>query len=192
MQATSYLNPADAVPYEGIAGSDRKHRVTVACMYQLPFGRRGKLLRSIPKKLDAAIGGWQLSTGYVYQSGIPLSWSEVVFFGVGDDIRTGPYTPEQWFNTNAGFTRETAIRPASYHYRTWPFRFSNVRGPAMNNADVSVNKRWQLNEHGAEIQFRGEALNGFNRVHFGNPNTDQFNSAANYARQIQVVIRASF
>lgn len=199
MQAAGYLNPADPVPYECIAGADRKHRVTVASMYQLPIGRRGKFLRSVPKRLDAAIGGWQFSTVYTYQSGVPLSWGDVVFFGAGDDIRQGPHTAEQWFNIDAGFTRDTATRPASYHYRTWPFRFSNVRGPTMNNVDLSINKRWRLNERGAELQFRGEALNAFNRVLFGNPTTDQFNSAfgqinssANYPRQIQVVLRASF
>jgi len=199
MQATGYLNPADAAPFESIAGADRKHRVTLAVMYQLPVGRRGKFLRSAPKKLDAVIGGWQLSTVYIYQSGLPLSWGDVVFFGVGDDIRKGPHTPEEWFNTKAGFTRDTATRPASYHYRTWPFRFSNVRGPVMNSVDLSVNKRWRLNERGAEVQFRGEALNAFNRVLFANPTTDQFNTAfgqingsANYPRQIQVVVRASF
>jgi len=199
MQAVGYLNPADATPYEGIASADRKHRITVASMYQLPLGRRGKLFKSVPRKLDATIAGWQLSAVYVYQSGVPLTWGDVVFFGIGDDIRKGPHTPEQWFNINAGFTRNTATRPASYHYRTWPFRFSNVRGPAMNNVDLSVNKRWRLKERGTEIQFRGEALNAFNRVHFGNPNTDQFNTAfgqintsANYPRQIQVVVRANF
>jgi hypothetical protein len=168
-------------------------------MYQLPFGRRGKFLRKVPRKLEAAIGGWQLSTVCIYQSGIPLSWGDVVFFGIADDIHKGPHTPEQWFNIDAGFTRNTATRPAAYHYRTWPFRFSSLRGPAMNNVDLSINKRWRINERGAEIQFRGEALNACNRVHFANPNTDQFNSAfgqinssANYARQIQVVVRASF
>jgi hypothetical protein len=69
----------------------------------------------------------------------------------------------------------------------------------MNSVDLSVNKRWRLNERGAEVQFRGEALNAFNRVLFANPTTDQFNTAfgqingsVNYPRQIQVVVRASF
>lgn len=199
MQAVGYLNPADPVPYESIASSDRKHRVTLAAMYQLPIGRRGRLLRTRSRLLDAAAGGWQLSTVYTYQSGVPLTWGDVVFFGVPDEIRRGPHKPEQWFNTGAGFTRDTATRPASYHYRTWPFRFSNVRGPSSNNVDLSINKRWRLNEHGTELQVRGEALNAFNRVRFQNPNTDQFstafgqiNTSANYPRQIQLVLRANF
>ena len=199
MLANGFLNPADAVPYESISSADRMHRVTVATIYQLPFGRRGSLLRGIPKALDAVIGGWQLSGIYIYQSGMPLTWGDAVFFGVGDDIRNGPHTVDQWFNINAGFTRNTATRPASYHYRTFPFRFSNVRGPAMNNIDASINKRWKLNERGMELQLRGEALNACNRVMFANPNTDQFSTAfgqitgtANYPRQIQIVARLNF
>ncbi len=192
MLASSFLNPADPVPYESLSPADRKHRVTIAALYQLPFGRHGKFRKAV-------IGGWQFSAIYIYQSGTPLTWGDVVFFGVPDDIRNGPHTAEQWFNTKAGFTTNTATRPASYHYRSWPFRFSNVRGPAMNNIDASINKKWRLKERGTEIQLRAEALNACNRVMFGNPVTDQFNSSfgqitsqANYARQIQVVLRAMF
>ena len=61
----------------------------------------------------------------------------------------------------------------------------------MNNVDASINKRWRLNQRGAELQLRGEALSACNRAMFGNPNTGQFNSAfgqitatANYPHQI--------
>jgi hypothetical protein len=184
MLAASFLNPADPAPYRSLSGADRTHRVTVATMYQLPFGRRR---------------GWQLSTIYIYQSGAPLNWGDVVFLGSPEDIHHGPRTVEQWFNVNAGFTRNTATRPASSHYRSWPFRFSNLRGRAMSNVDLSLNKRWKLNERGAEIQIRGEALNAFNHPQFGNPNTDQFNTAfgqitatTNYPRQIQFMLRLGF
>jgi hypothetical protein len=189
MEAIGYLNPADDLPYESISAADRRHRVTLALIYQLPNVRRARRL----------VGGWQLSAIYLYQSGRPLNWGDAVFFGVGEDIGRGPQTVEQWFNTGAGFTRNTAQRPASYHYRTWPFRFSNLRAQAMNNVDLSINKRWKLSERGAEIQLRGEGLNAFNTPLLGAPNTDQFNLAfgqitatANYPRQIQAVLRLSF
>ena len=69
----------------------------------------------------------------------------------------------------------------------------------MDNVDLSINKRWKLNEKGAEIQLRGEGLNAFNHVLFSGPSTDQFSTAfgqitgqANYPRQIQGVLRFSF
>ena len=198
MQATAYLNPGDEAPYESVAGSDRKHRFTLSTVYPLPIGRRGALLRSIPKPLNAVLGDWQVAVIYIYQSGSPLNWGDVIFFGNPDDINKGPKTVEQWFNINSGFTRNSATRPTS-HYRTWPFRFSDVRGPAMNNVDLSINKRWKLRERGPEVQLRGESFNAFNRTQFSNPNVDQFSTSfgqitgtQNYARQIQVMLRVSF
>ena len=199
MLANGFLNPADDVPYRSLSAADRKHRITLAAIYQLPFGKRGKWLRQAPRAVEALVGGWQLSTIYIYQSGAPLTWGDAVFFGNPDDIHNGARTVEQWFNTGAGFTRNTATRPASFHYRSWPFRFSDVRGSAMNNVDLSINKRWKNGERGPEIQFRAEALNAFNHPLFANPVTDQFSTSfgqitatANYLRQVQVVLRASF
>jgi hypothetical protein len=160
------------MPYESLAGADRRHRFTLSAIYQMPFGKRGRVQRMV-------IGGWQLPSVYIYQSGVALTWGDAVFFGNGTDIARGPHTPEQWFNIDAGFTRNTATRPASYHYRTWPFRFANLRG--------------------RDVQLRGEGLNAFNRVQFAGPNTDQFSTAfgqitgaANYPRQIQAVLRVNF
>lgn len=65
--------------------------------------------------------------------------------------------------------------------------------------DLSLNKRWRLNEKGATAELRGDALNAFNHPTFANPQTDQFNSAfgqitatLNYARQVQAMVRVSF
>jgi hypothetical protein len=198
MLANGFLNPADPVPYRTLSGADRPFRVTSAVMYQLPFGRRGKLFRKAPRWADRLIGDWQISTIYLMQSGQPLAWADVIFLGDPDDIRTGSRSVEQWFNTKAGFTTASSTRP-SYHYRTWPFFFGNLRRDRMNNIDVSVNKRVRLTEKGMELQFRGEALNAFNHPQFGAPQMDQFNSAfgqisatANYPRQVQLVLRLSF
>jgi hypothetical protein len=192
------LNPADLMPFETISGADRKHRVTLAASYQLPFGRGHSFLSKAPRLLQSIVGGWEVSAIYIYQSGQPLGWGDVIFFGNADEIRNGPHTIEQWFNTRAGFTTNAATRPAS-HYRTWPARFSNIRGPAMNNIDANIRKRWRLNERGAEFEMRGEAFNAANRPQFGNPNTDQFatgfgqiTGTVNYQRQLQFTTRFSF
>ena len=199
MLAIGFLNPADPLPYETLSGADRPLRVTASVIYQMPFGRRGGgLLRRAPRWLDAAIGGWQLSVIHIYQSGQPLAWGDVIFLGDPEDIAKSPRSVDRWFNIDAGFTRASSTRP-SYHYRTWPFYFSSLRRDAMNNVDFSINKRWRLNERGAEVQLRAEALNGFNHPQFANPQMDQFNSAfgqitatANYPRQVQAVLRFSF
>ncbi len=198
MQATGFLNPADSLPYESLSGADRPFRVTASLIYQLPFGRRGPILRSAPRWLDMAIGGWQVSAIYISQSGALLAWQDVIFLGDPADISKGSRSVDRWFNVDAGFTRNSTTRP-SYHYRTWPFYLSSLRRDSSNNADISVNKRFRLNERGLELQIRGEALNAFNHPTFGGPQMDQFNSSfgqitatANYPRQIQAVIRLSF
>jgi hypothetical protein len=198
MNATSFQNPADSTPYESLSSADRPYRVSASILYQLPFGRRGSLLRTAPRWVDEIIGGWQLSTIIMYQSGAPLAWGDVIFLGDPADIAKGDKTVQRWFNTDAGFTKNSSTRP-SYHYRTWPFYFSNLRRDAMENIDLSINKRWRLNERGTEVQVRGEAINAFNHPMFGAPQMDQFNSAfgqitatANYPRQIQAVFRITF
>ncbi|MCL4402883.1 MAG: hypothetical protein M1436_09515, partial [Acidobacteria bacterium] len=197
MNASGFLNPADPVPYESLSAADRPFRITSSVIYQMPLGRRGALLRGIPRWLDTAIGGWQVSFIYIFQSGQPLAWGDTIFLGDPNDIARGERSIYRWFNIDAGFTRDSRTRP-SYHYRTWPFYFSNLRRDSMNNVDFSINKRFRLNER-LELQVRGEALNGFNHPQFGNPQMNQFNSAfgqilatANYPRQAQAVVRLTF
>jgi hypothetical protein len=198
MLANGFLNPADPLPYRSISAADRRHRMTMALLYEVPVGRRGRILRRVPRAVDAAIGGWQIASIYIYQSGQPLSWGDAIFFGNADDIAKGPHTAEEWFNINAGFTKASSTRPSN-HYRVWPFRFANVRGDALNNVDLSLSKRWRLHEGRTELQLRGDALNAFNHPTFALPQMDQFNSAfgqitatLNYARQVQVMVRLSF
>jgi len=198
MLAQTFLNPGDDLPYETLSGADRPYRITASVMYQMPFGRRGSIFRSVPRPVDAVIGGWQLSVIYLYQSGQPLAWGDAIFLGNPDDIAKGPRSVDRWFNTDAGFTKASSTRP-SYHYRAWPLYFSNLRRDGMKNYDISINKKFRLNERGMEVQVRGEALNAMNHPQFGNPQMDQFNAAfgqitatANYPRQIQAVFRFSF
>ena len=110
MLASECLNPADPMPSRAIVQADRRHRATVALIYQLPFGRRGRFLHNVSRRVDAVIGGWQISTMYIYQSGQPLSWGDVIFFGNPADIGNGPHTAEQWFNPNARFTKNSSSR----------------------------------------------------------------------------------
>jgi hypothetical protein len=198
MLGDSFLNPGDDVPYRSLSGADRKHRITIAPIFQLPFGRGKAVWNSAPRPVDYVIGGWQLSAIYIFQSGAPLTFQDVIFFGNPDDITNGPHTAEQWFNTKAGFTTNSATRPSN-HYRTWPFRFADVRGDALNNVDVSVSKSVRLSDRGVMVQVRADALNFMNHPLMGTPQMDQFNSAfgqitaqANYARQVQATLRVSF
>jgi len=47
------------------------HRVTVSGVYTIPVGRGRAFLSSANRLIDGAIGGWELGSLYVYQSGTP-------------------------------------------------------------------------------------------------------------------------
>ena len=171
MEAVSYLNPMDGAPYRTISSADRPHRLSASWIFELPFGRGRRLGARAPKAAAALIGGWQIEGLYVHQSGAPLDFGNVTFSG---DIKTialpaDRRRADRWFNTEAGFVRDSS-QALAYNVRTFPLRFSGVRGPAIDNFDLSALKNSRVADR-ATLQFRAEFLNAFNRAWFSNPNT---------------------
>ncbi len=82
---------------------------------------------------------------------------------------------ERWFNTEAGFERDTARQLVS-NIATFPSRFSGVRADGINNFDLSVFKVFRIRE-GLRAQFRFETFNTLNHVQLGAPNTGVTNTA---------------
>jgi hypothetical protein len=74
----------------------------------------------------------------------------------------------------------------------------NLAGPGMANFDISLFKNTRINERVA-LQIRVESFNVFNRVQFGNPDTN-FNSnsfgrisnQANTPREFQLGLRLTY
>ena len=90
--------------------------------------------------------------------------------------------------------------------RTWPFRFSKLRGPRQNNVDIALIKQTRISE-GKNIEFRAEALNAGNHPLFPNPNMTataaqsakdtgfgqiSASTMGNYARRLQLSLRFLF
>ncbi len=195
MEATDYLNDMDPRPCRTISGSDYPHRFSASWIYELPFGRE-RWLGGNSGSLNAIIGGWQLEGIYVYQSGSPLSFGNIGFIG---DVKNIPLpadqrSPDRWFNTGAGFILSTAQAP-EYNLRTFPLRLAGVRGPAMNNWDLSALKNTYLGDK-LKLQLRAEFLNAMNHPWFANPNTLPTSSAfgritveQGYMRRVQIGIK---
>ncbi len=59
------------VPFRQIDGNDHSHRITLSGVYELPVGRGRTLLPNANRIVDGAIGGWELASLYIYQSGAP-------------------------------------------------------------------------------------------------------------------------
>ncbi|MGH9723350.1 MAG: TonB-dependent receptor domain-containing protein, partial [Bryobacteraceae bacterium] len=177
MEAFGFLNASDPRLEEVISTQDRTHRLAVTWLYELPFGRGKPFIGSGPAVVSKLVGGWQVQGIYTAQSGAALGFGNAIFLG---DLHNIPLPKDQrkvsqWFNTNAGFNRVTSQQLAS-NLRTFPSRFSGVRGDGPNNWDLSVIKNTNLSER-TTLQFRAEAINAMNHPQFTAPNTTPTSTA---------------
>ncbi len=200
MEATELLNASDARPYETIATLDRSHRLVMSAIWDLPFGRGRHFGARWPGALDFIAGGWQLGMIGQRQSGSALGFGDVwtLFTGNPDDIviPRSERTLERWFNTGAGFNRNSAQQLAS-NIRVSALRFSNIRGDGQARWDFSAIKNFSITER-FKFQFRAECLNAWNHANLGNPNTSVTSSAfgtissADVPRKWQMALKLSY
>ncbi|HET6962751.1 MAG TPA: TonB-dependent receptor [Terriglobia bacterium] len=219
MQATQYLNQDDLRPSEVISDVDFPHRISLSGIYELPFGKGKPVLNGANSVVEKIVGGWQLSGIYSYQSGGPIGgpnggangWaynnvpgSGLIFTGDFKDIAlpSDQRTIERWFNTDAGFVKTANQQRTARQVRTFPIRFSFLRGDNINNTDLSVIKKTDIRE-GKILEFRAEFINAFNHPFFNTENINIDPTSAsfgrfvsqtqrNYARRIQMSLKFTF
>lgn len=177
MEAVSYLNATDSIPEKVISNQNYPHRFVVNAIYQLPIGRGKRLFTNARGLLNQVIGGWQIESTYESRSGNPLGFGNVIFYG---DLKNIPLpvaqrSVERWFNTNAGFERDSRKQLGS-NIRTFSSRFNNVRGAGLNYFDSALTRHFAIRE-GMRAEFRFEAYNTLNHVQFGNPNMSPTSTA---------------
>ncbi|HTM36948.1 MAG TPA: TonB-dependent receptor [Terriglobales bacterium] len=68
-----HMNEHDARLDYGRSDFDVDHRFVTSAVYQLPIGRGKRFGGGMSKALDAAVGGWQLTTIATFQRGFPFS-----------------------------------------------------------------------------------------------------------------------
>jgi hypothetical protein len=177
MEAVEFLNATDPTPSEVIGGLDRPHRIAISGIYELPFGHGRPLASGLPRAVDVFVGGWQLNGIVIYQSGGPLGFGNAIFTGDIKDIAlpSDQRNVDRWFNTDAGFNRNSS-QQLSFNLRTFPLRFSGVRGDSQHRWDLSALKNFRLTEQ-ARLQFRAECFNALNHPILNNPNTSPTNSS---------------
>jgi hypothetical protein len=219
MQATQYLNQDDLRPSEVISDMDFPHRISLNGIYELPFGKGKPVLNGANSVVEKIVGGWQVSGIYSYQSGGPIGgpnggangWaynnvpgSGLIFTGDFKDIAlpSDERTIERWFNTDAGFVKPSNQQRTARQVRTFPIRFSFLRGDNINNTDLSIIKKTDIRE-GKILEFRTEFINAFNHPFFNTENIVIDPTAAtfgrfvsqtqrNYARRIQMSVKFTF
>jgi len=199
MDATTFLNPTDALPEKVIAAADRPQRLTFSGIWEVPLGKGKFVGGQIPTWLDAIIGGWQFQGIYEAQSGPPIGFGNIIFRGNLHDLvlPISQRTPSRWFNIDAGFERDPA-RQLAWNIRQFPSRLTGLRAKGLNVWNLSGVKYFRLGER-LRVQLRSEWLNAMNHTHLASPNTSPTSplfgtvtSAPGYPRQIYFGLKLTF
>ncbi len=177
MEATSYLNGSDLRPEKVISDQDYPHRAVIGGIYEFPFGKGKHWLTNVNRITDGVLGGWQVQGWYEGQSGQALGFGNMIFRGNLHDIvlPVSERTISRWFNTDAGFEKNTALQLAN-NIRVASSRFTGIRGDGTNNLDMSLFKIFRINERW-RAQFRMETYNTANHAQFANPDTNVTSAA---------------
>jgi hypothetical protein len=159
-------------------GNSRPHKVDLAVVYALPFGK-GKRFLSDGGILANVVGGWQLSSMFTAYSGAPFtvtaSTASLNAPGnpqLADQIKdkveilggVGPTTP--YFDV-------TAFRPVT-EARFGTGSFNSLRGPGVRNIDLIAMRTLAVNR-AMNVQLRLEVYNLMNRPTFANPSAANLN-----------------
>ncbi len=176
MEARDKLNGSDLARHHVVSPQDRPQRVVINGIYELPFGR-GRRWLNRSGWVHLLVGGWQSQGIYQGQSGPPLGFGNILFYGNIHDIvlPRSQRTVERWFNTGAGFERDSRLQLAQ-NIRTFPLRLTGARADGYNNWDLSLFKTWRIRER-FSVQLRAEAQDALNHAMFSPPNTVPTNSA---------------
>jgi hypothetical protein len=198
LAATNLLNAGDVSPAKYLSPQDFPHHIALSAIYELPFGRGRPLLGKIGRIPNAIIGGWDLSWIYSYQSGPPLTFTNVLLTADAANIplSSGQRSAQQWFNTSV-FNRIASQQLANNLITLSPV-FAGVRAAAYNSSDATLMKRVAIRE-ALRMEFRIDALNIFNQVTFGAPNTTPTSTSfgvvttqMNVPRRMQGMLRLTF
>jgi hypothetical protein len=154
----------------GVVMLDIPQRVTLAFVYDLPFGAGGKLKTGM-RVSDQIIGHWQLTGNASFQVGLPQNVTQSNTLGLFSAIQypnlvgnpNGNKSFSQWFNTAA-----FQIAPQD---TLGDSPRASFFGPGLNLWNIAVGRSFPIGEHFV-FKLRGEFYNAFNKVLWSSLNTN--------------------
>jgi len=167
-----FYNEYDPAPSWRSTNNTRPQRVTMMGSWDLPFGARRQFLKQ--GWAGQVVGGWKLSSTYVYQPGPLLSWGNVFYYGKLSEIPNDNQTMAQWFNT-ANFNRVSGNAPNSFQARIFPFVIDGVRGDRTSQINANLQREFSYKER-YKLLARLDVLNIMNRSQMDVPSTDPLNT----------------
>jgi hypothetical protein len=158
-----------------------RQRFVPTVLWQVPYGKGRMWGANAPGVVNAFLGGWELSSLTVIQSGMYFSpaydgssWLQVRNGSANRTNCTGsdPYTGNSgwsWEN-NAVFLNSAAFSvPAPGTYGNCPA--NSLVGPGAWTTNLGLHKSFNLTER-LSLKFQGNFMNVFNHANKGNPNND--------------------
>jgi hypothetical protein len=100
---TSFWGPEISGPIteHKLGGEDRPFHLSVAPIWELPFGRGKKWGVAMPKFADVIMGGWELAGQYNIQSGTPVVFGTDSFYDGKDfSLPRDERMLDRWFDTS--------------------------------------------------------------------------------------------
>jgi hypothetical protein len=206
---TNYAACFNPLVEYGYGVLDVPHRVIIAPIWQLPFGKDRRWATS--GAANALAGGWTVSAVVNMQSGFPIGFTQsdnTLFAGANRPNLTGVSfeTPGDFADRLASADHPTAtwINPAAITaapagtFGNAPRLITDVRTPPIKSTDLSFSKSIGLSG-GRSAQIKVEMINLFNRVQTnsinvtaGNSAFGQITSQSGFMRLTQVMFRFTF
>ncbi len=191
IERVTYLNDTDAAPEKRVSAVSRPLREILAASYTLPVGR-GQALNIASRAGNLLLGGWALNGVLTLQTGSPLGWGNVIYYGGPLQLQT--HQPNGLAFDTSRFNTVSSQQLAN-NIRTFDTQFNNLRADPVKNLDISLLKNFPFAEK-KYFQIRFETFNTTNRVTFAGPNLTPTSSTfgaittqANTPRRLQVGAR---
>ena len=191
-----------------LSTADRPHVLTLAYIYDLPFGRSRRFGANMNKVLDAFVGDWKVSGVQHYQSGTVISVScGQNMYGAGVarcnyvpgqplyNPSWNPNDPKSPYINVAAFTQ-----PANGVFGNLGAVVPGLRNPIQLDEDLALSKLFKVGEK-RSLEFRASAFNVANRHLLGSFSSTSITSStfalitnpqSNQPRNVEGSLRFTF
>ena len=196
----AFVDEVSLLKNKGPYFSQRKHRVTVSGVWEMPWKRNEKSV------LGYLVGGWSIAPMYVFQSGQPWDMPNNVDIAPGVDLKdialdgkkegqyiygvkpcvgnynttTGNYDLQS-YSIAYGCTQPYFLIRQSFQRRTAMFRYDEFRKPIYWEIDANIAKTTRITDK-VRFQFRIEAFNLLNSPMYDELQYQQDTASADFGR----------
>jgi hypothetical protein len=162
-----------------ISPYDQTHVVKGFVLYDLPFGRGRAHLSSANTVLSALAGGWTVSSGFHYNTGVPMRITAnnlYLYPGINNvyaDIVPGCDIGAHYNGQVGGsyFNPSCFSNPPNGEFGNAPGYLAQLRNPGLASEDVGISKAFRFADERYLLSLRFQMFNVFNRHGFAGPNT---------------------